>query len=101
MCSEALIRRIAGVFVMVSLALGTWVHPAWLLFTAFVGLAYGVMVWKAGDLPTADQSGAAALIHDVFHNGLERTIYVAVRKGSAESPGISAVLEALRAASAS
>jgi hypothetical protein len=37
MCSDALIRRIAGLFVMVSLALGTWVHPAWLLFTAFVG----------------------------------------------------------------
>jgi hypothetical protein len=38
MCSESLIRRIAGLFVMVSLALATWVHPAWLLFTAFVGL---------------------------------------------------------------
>ena len=37
MCSEALIRRIAGIFVMVSLALGIWVHPAWLVFTAFVG----------------------------------------------------------------
>lgn len=37
MCSEAVIRRIAGLFVIVSLALGTWVHPAWLLFTAFVG----------------------------------------------------------------
>jgi hypothetical protein len=37
MCNDALIRRIAGLFVMVSLALGTWVHPAWLLFTAFVG----------------------------------------------------------------
>ena len=31
---------------------------------------------------------------------LERTIYVAVRAGSAESPGISAVLEALREVSA-
>jgi hypothetical protein len=31
------IRRIAGVFVMVSLALGWWVSPYWLLFTAFVG----------------------------------------------------------------
>ena len=37
MCREALIRRIAGLFVIMSLALGTWVHPAWLLFTAFVG----------------------------------------------------------------
>ncbi len=33
-----LIRRIAGVFILVSLALGYWVSPYWYLFTAFVGL---------------------------------------------------------------
>jgi hypothetical protein len=33
-----LIRRFAGVFVLVSLALGYWVHPAWFLVTAFVGV---------------------------------------------------------------
>jgi len=33
-----IIRRIAGVFVLVSLALGYWVSPYFLLFTAFVGL---------------------------------------------------------------
>lgn len=38
MCNDALIRRIAGLFVMASVALGVWVHPAWFLFTAFVGL---------------------------------------------------------------
>lgn len=38
MCRESLIRRIAGIFVLASLALGWWVHPAWLLFTAFVGV---------------------------------------------------------------
>jgi hypothetical protein len=32
------IRFIAGTFVLASLALGWWIHPAWLLFTAFVGL---------------------------------------------------------------
>ena len=37
MCRESLIRRVAGVFVIASLALGWWVHPGWLLFTAFVG----------------------------------------------------------------
>ena len=37
MCSDALIRRIAGLFVMVSVALGVWVNPAWFIFTAFVG----------------------------------------------------------------
>jgi hypothetical protein len=37
MCDEMLIRRFAGVFVLLSLALGWWVHPAWFLFTAFVG----------------------------------------------------------------
>jgi len=37
MCPDAVIRRFAGVFVLASLALGWWVHPAWFLFTAFVG----------------------------------------------------------------
>lgn len=27
----------AGIFILVSLALGVWVHPYWLFFTAFVG----------------------------------------------------------------
>jgi hypothetical protein len=38
MCDEMLIRRIAGLFILASLALGWWVHPAWYLFTAFVGV---------------------------------------------------------------
>jgi hypothetical protein len=32
------LRAIAGTFVFLSLALGYFVHPAFLLFTAFVGL---------------------------------------------------------------
>jgi len=32
------IHVMAGVFIIVSLALGTWVHPYWYFFTAFVGL---------------------------------------------------------------
>ncbi|MGD8698554.1 MAG: DUF2892 domain-containing protein [Gemmatimonadales bacterium] len=32
------IRLIAGTLVLASLALGWWVSPYWLLFTAFVGL---------------------------------------------------------------
>lgn len=32
------IRLVAGVFVLVSLALGWWVSPLWFLFTAFVGV---------------------------------------------------------------
>jgi len=32
------IRGIAGSFVLISLALGSWVSPYWYLFTAFVGL---------------------------------------------------------------
>ena len=35
--NEAL-RLIAGTFVLLSLALGYWINPAWYLFTAFVGL---------------------------------------------------------------
>ena len=38
MSMDRLVRRFAGIFVLVSLALGYWVHPAWFLFTAFVGL---------------------------------------------------------------
>jgi hypothetical protein len=37
MCDDMVIRRFAGVFVLLSVALAAWVHPAWLLFTAFVG----------------------------------------------------------------
>jgi Inner membrane protein YgaP-like, transmembrane domain len=33
-----LIRRIAGMFVLISLALGYWVNPWFYVFTAFVGL---------------------------------------------------------------
>lgn len=34
---ELLIRRLAGTLVLVTLALGYWVHPAWFIATAFVG----------------------------------------------------------------
>jgi DUF2892 family protein len=37
MSLERYIRIIAGTFVLVSLALGTWVNPKWYWFTAFVG----------------------------------------------------------------
>lgn len=38
MTIERTLRLIAGLFVLVSLALGRWVHEYWYLFTAFVGL---------------------------------------------------------------
>jgi hypothetical protein len=38
MTVERYLRMIAGFFVLLSLALGHWVHPYWFLFTAFVGL---------------------------------------------------------------
>ena len=38
MCDDRIIRRFAGIFVLLSLALGTWVSPLWYLFTAFVGV---------------------------------------------------------------
>jgi hypothetical protein len=31
------IHVLAGSFIMISLALGHWVHPYWFFFTAFVG----------------------------------------------------------------
>lgn len=38
MCIERIVRLVAGTFILVSLALGYWVSPYYLLFTAFVGL---------------------------------------------------------------
>ena len=38
MTIERYLRLIAGFFVMLSVALGYYVSPAWFLFTAFVGL---------------------------------------------------------------
>ena len=38
MTIERGLRLMAGVFVLLSLALGYWVNPYWYLFTAFVGL---------------------------------------------------------------
>jgi len=35
---QLLVRRFAGIFILVSLALGYFVSPYWYLFTAFVGL---------------------------------------------------------------
>jgi hypothetical protein len=37
MTVERALRALAGSFVLASLALGYWVHPGFLLFTAFVG----------------------------------------------------------------
>ena len=38
MTVDRYLRMTAGFFVMLSLALGTWVNPYWYLFAAFVGL---------------------------------------------------------------
>ncbi len=35
---ERWIRLIAGIFIIASVALGYFVHPAWFLFTGFVGI---------------------------------------------------------------
>lgn len=38
MCNDMIIRRFAGVFILLSLVLGWAVSSYWYLFTAFVGL---------------------------------------------------------------
>lgn len=38
MTVERGLRMLAGIFILLSVALGHWVHPYWYLFTAFVGL---------------------------------------------------------------
>jgi len=35
--NEAL-RAMAGIVILITLALGTWIHPYWYFFTAFVGV---------------------------------------------------------------
>jgi hypothetical protein len=38
MTIDRVLRGLAGFFVLLSVALGYWVHPGWYLFTGFVGL---------------------------------------------------------------
>jgi Inner membrane protein YgaP-like, transmembrane domain len=38
MCDELMIRRCAGAFVLLSVAMAVWVSPWWLAVTAFVGV---------------------------------------------------------------
>ena len=38
MCNDLVIRRFAGAFVILSVALGWFVSPWWYLFTGFVGI---------------------------------------------------------------
>jgi hypothetical protein len=38
MTIERALRGLAGFFVLLSVALGYWVHPGWFAFTGFVGL---------------------------------------------------------------
>jgi len=38
MSMDQKIRAIAGAFILASVALGVWVSPWWLAFTAFVGV---------------------------------------------------------------
>lgn len=52
------LRLVGGFFVLLSVALGYWVHPGFLLFTAFVGLnllqsaftRWCPMMWLLGKL---------------------------------------------------
>ena len=37
MCDDKVIRRMAGIFVILSVAAGWWVNPWFFAFTAFVG----------------------------------------------------------------
>jgi DUF2892 family protein len=37
MCNDKVIRRFAGIFVILSVAAGSFISPLWFLFTLFVG----------------------------------------------------------------
>lgn len=47
------------------------------VFTTFSGLAYGALVWQAGDLPVAERPAASSLIHAVYGSSLESGIHLA------------------------
>jgi hypothetical protein len=38
MSIDRIVLAVAGLFILISVALGYFVHPYWLFFTAFVGL---------------------------------------------------------------
>jgi hypothetical protein len=38
MCSDKIIRRFAGAFILLSMVLANLISPLWYLFTAFVGV---------------------------------------------------------------
>lgn len=46
MTVEAALRAVAGTFVLLSVALGHFVSPYWLLLTAFVGLNLLQSAWS-------------------------------------------------------
>ncbi len=66
MTVERVVHIVAGIFILASLALGAYVHPAWYFFTAFVGLNLlqsGITNWclmntflKKMGLPTAAEA---------------------------------------------
>ena len=70
MNQERALRGIGGAFVVASVALGWWIHPAFFLFTAFVGLNlfqsaftnWCPMMWLLGRLgvPRAAEARRAA-----------------------------------------
>jgi hypothetical protein len=69
MTVERAVRALAGSLVLVSVALGHWVHPGFLLFTAFVGANLlqsaftnacpAMSVFRRLGLPDAEKAAAA------------------------------------------
>src|SRR5262249_56072043 len=49
---------------------------AYIVFSTFAGLAYGVMVWRANRLPAAEQAGAVAPFPQVFPHRLQSPAYL-------------------------
>ena len=77
MTVERTLRLMAGSFVLLSLALGYWVSPYWLLFTAFVGLNLlqsGITNWCPAmsilrKLKVPETSCNDTLLRDAFSKG--------------------------------
>jgi len=72
MTIDRLLRMTAGAFVLISLALGFWVHPGWFYFTAFVGLNLFQSAFTnwCPLMAILKKAGVAACEHEVGRQGL-------------------------------
>jgi hypothetical protein len=71
-----LVQGIGGAAATAARVLAVPFAVSYTLYTAFAGVAIGAFVWKANELPTRQQPGAAAVINSVIHSSLSTPIRI-------------------------